>query len=163
MIRTRVKGNGMKAASNPLSEPNFYEMPYCPASIAIPKEDNDIDDVSMEDVGHHHHHDEQQAESSYSSEELPVVTPLTSPVQPLRRRMFRPPVTISFLELPDPMADPCSNPAVLSIVSDDPALHTGDEVFFEGLKFRYLDQVDFSQEDDMLNPFIDQVDNVEYV
>ena len=164
MIRTRVKGNGMKAASNPLNEPNFYDMPHCPQSCQIPneKEDGD-DDVSMEEVEYHEHR--VASEESYSSDEPPVVTPITSPIRPLRRMFVRPPVTISFLELPDPMADPCSNPAVLSpsIVSDDPNLHTGDEVFFEGLKFRYLDQVDIQEEDDLLNPFIDQVDNVEYV
>lgn len=29
MIRTRIKGNGMKAASSPNTEPNFYAMEYC--------------------------------------------------------------------------------------------------------------------------------------
>lgn len=29
MVRTRVKGNGMKAASSPATEPNFYTMEYC--------------------------------------------------------------------------------------------------------------------------------------
>jgi len=29
MVRTRIKGNGMKAASSPNTEPNFYTMDYC--------------------------------------------------------------------------------------------------------------------------------------
>lgn len=32
MIRTRVKGNGKKAASSPTTEPNFYAMEPCPES-----------------------------------------------------------------------------------------------------------------------------------
>jgi hypothetical protein len=30
MIRTRIKGTGIKAASSPDTEPNFYQMEYCP-------------------------------------------------------------------------------------------------------------------------------------
>jgi hypothetical protein len=52
MVRTRVKGNGMKAASSPATEPNFYMMEYCveenvsaDAIISDPQADADMDYV----------------------------------------------------------------------------------------------------------------------
>ena len=45
MIRTRVKGNGTKAAASPSTEPNFYAMESCPPDLEV-----DAKPVSVPDL-----------------------------------------------------------------------------------------------------------------
>jgi len=199
MIRTRIKGNGMKAAASPATEPNFYEMEFCgydsaegSASRRVnaggherPTDIMDEDDASMlvEDY----------------NEAIPIVTPVLSSSE----RNFKP----KALDWPENLIMPFSerdmagqnnnidaSPSLVrsskpgdmnyykiepsfsreaplslaSILSPSPSLraamqrqeeqevwglspdeesdndgaespHQGDEVFFEGLKFRFLD------------------------
>jgi hypothetical protein len=57
MQRTRIKGNGMKAAASPSTEPKFYEMETCVGQVGFPKAkvnaitcDESIEEESIEEV-----------------------------------------------------------------------------------------------------------------
>ena len=171
----------MKAASNPHNEPDFYAMESClqdnsDCHMVMEQEDHDSHCCSMtvEQEDHDSHCsameedvEEQQALEIATawSNEVPIVTPVSSPRPQIH--FVEPPKAISFLEIPESNEmvnkmgglTPLIRLSPSIVVSDDP--HTGDEVFFEGLKFRYLDHMDL-QEDD-LNPFIDQAGMTDYV
>jgi hypothetical protein len=180
MVRTRVKGNGMKAASNPQQEPNFYEMSPCPASN-IHERSSIMSQLGFVD---------QQPEEArgWTVDEAPaMITPLPSPTSTSAVRFLSSPIGPCLLELPDPIAEPNGREARVGLmpstvrscddkasysgdiyfgdwpdsptseqgssrgvalpllqssaprIDDATMLDTGDETFFEGLKFHYLD------------------------
>jgi hypothetical protein len=168
MIRTRVKGNGMKAASNPQNEPDFYAMKVCPKTTIVPPQR-----VASEQFVINSSTEEKEVlvpsppikkkARVRMNQEPKIVTPMCSPGRP-KIHFVQPPalLSMSFLELPDPSesddrAEVSKSP---STVSDD-GLHSGDEVFFEGFKFRYLDRVDLLE--DSFNTFLDHVSSTEFV
>ena len=81
MQRTRIKGNGMKAAASPSTEPKFYEMETCVEQVGFPKgvvnpitcddrieEDQDADMTGEEG-------EQQDSESCRLYEPIPIVSP----------------------------------------------------------------------------------------
>ena len=136
MVRTRVKGIGMKAASSPATEPNFYSYESCPTKGSIDKIDCDGDESVSS-------HDTDPQTNSFIGEFLPnIVSPPESPV--LSSSIVKLPEDVPF-DLMDFTAEVKSMP------------HTGDEVFFEGHKFRYLGHLDLDDVHDIT------VTNVEYL
>ena len=170
MIRTRVKGNGMKAASNPQNEPDFYAMKVCPKTTLIPpkrevSEQSLIDSTETKKIVRPMILPPKKKTRVRMNQEPKLVTPVCSPGRP-KIHFVQPPalLSMSFLELPDPTESSDDRPEVSkspSTVSSDEGLHSGDEVFFEGYKFRYLDRVDLLE--DSFNTFLDHVSATEFV
>jgi hypothetical protein len=181
MNRTRVKGNGMKAASSPNTEPNFWTMEPCLEAVnendddennnKIPLEcssgdlentegpedecmclneavpDEPLNEAAADDPLIEAATDEPQTTSTLFTESFPsslylssfstpaVVSLPSTPQQDGRK--------VSVVDLPE---NSCfSTTSLLDLLSSDPwkdfeIPNTGDEVFFEGLKFRYLDR-----------------------
>lgn len=130
----------MKAASNPQNEPNFYAMEECKSTY-------DYEDAPV--TMHTESFDETMLDIDKPPEmsspvQKPIVTPVQSPRQSLSL-VHNPPESIMMLELADP-------PKVIdfiddmflgsSVVSEDNQPHNGDEIFFEGHKFCYLDHME---------------------
>jgi hypothetical protein len=158
IIRTRIKGNGMKAASSPNTEPNFYAMEHCYDGQDHPYKDepemvrSKPSEVSVTETEPSTlHKSEPEKVSSTSLSSLPkhsfslqslvanIVSPPTSPDQVRSGVITQVPSSIS-VPLPS-----CSSPVNDTMYDSDYALdepHTGDAVFFEGHKFRYLDHLD---------------------
>jgi len=206
MVRTRVKGNGSKAASSPSTEPNFYAMEPCyeetapkcdvlmpdtkasPQSVgetsespesydAIPVrlapllvEDHVDDGVLFFDNADQDEEivlkliegpiTEVSRSESWNSlpqssptgvmssaicsmSSLPVIVsppdlpkPLVSPVRSMGIDLFAPMINVSSFKQPNLFFDSDQS------VHDSEALHSGDEVFFEGLPFHYLETKD---------------------
>jgi hypothetical protein len=181
MVRTRVKGNGMKAASSPNTEPNFYMMEYCvegdtsPEAITstYPEADTDMDDVGSSvdqtnGIPYLFIPEFVTPDRSWSSSppSSPArVTPQTTPKQNCRAMMD---CSSSFLSLPIlPQAFgfdrfPALMPSSTASSSDSEDEYeapltlplSGDPVFFEGHVFRYMDHVDLEDYED---PFDDVV------
>jgi hypothetical protein len=181
MARTRVKGNGSKAASSPSTEPNFYVMEPCQASAQpMFSEDLGQDDlqvfVTIEDVDTAKEitDDEEvvrlQMKSVESAEtmspfgESRAYVPCTPPHSPREERSESfsstpPPVpsapSSSSLPIVSPfearaLVSPPSSPQLISRISIpcvfpvglEEDIHSGDQVFFEGLPFHYLETKD---------------------
>jgi len=72
MQRTRIKGNGMKAAASPSTEPRFYEMKHCSeGAVRFPQESSDkaMDMDCAEDrvlVGENEMEQEEEGEVNYT-------------------------------------------------------------------------------------------------
>lgn len=114
ITRTRIKGNGMKAASSPSTEPNFYAMEFCEDREDLPPiVQKSVDKTSFPKM-------ERISLASVASN-VNLISPPSSPGASPSLQIF--------LEPPD--EDPLSS-----------SLHSGDEAFFEGHKFRYLDHLD---------------------
>lgn len=139
MVRTRVKGNGMKAASNPQNEPNFYAMEVCKAiydhdDAPVPMRTESLDETLL---------DIDKPPEMSSPVQKPIVTPVQSPRQSLSL-LHNPPESIMMLELAEPpkVMDFMDDIFSGSVVSEDNEPHNGDEIFFEGHKFCYLDHME---------------------
>lgn len=178
MIRTRVKGNGMKAASSPATEPDFYAMEPCLDGDSTVQELRDIK------LAHCSAPSVSDGTSSYSScadegaacsEVIPsesfvdscrnlttlsgnksaVVSAPSSPreVKPVTHHnsLKNPelsglsstvsvsehdPMVTSYFDL-DESVECCDSSVVEDFIPQN-----GDEVFFEGFKFRYLDRLE---------------------
>jgi hypothetical protein len=152
MTRTRVKGNGMKAASSPSTEPDFYSMEYCLWATGHRVTARRIsDDFSAELAS------QSASEASLLTGPTPLPNPLSH--RAIKRKMSRiisPPnspqqfhKSVDLIELP--FSSPMNNqdweadPFWGGGVSDD-CPHTGDVVHFEGLQFRYMDHLDLEDE-----------------
>jgi hypothetical protein len=185
MVRTRVKGNGMKAASSPHTEPNFYMMENCV--------EGDTGDPSLDAIISTHPEDDADMEYAGSSVDLtngipylfipelvtpdrswssspppsPArVTPQNTPKQNSRAMMD---CSSSFLSLPIlPQAFGFDRFPALMPSSTDSSMDSdeeyevpltlplsGDPVFFEGHMFRYMDHVDLVEDHE--DPFVDVV------
>lgn len=102
MVRTRVKGNGMKAAASPLTEPDFYAMEFClestdptrPEITSMNKDFNDETETDGMESGETTTEDEEDCcasimeqpqlhgkypDASCSSPSVKIVTPYSSP------------------------------------------------------------------------------------
>ena len=193
MVRTRVKGNGSKAASSPSTEPNFYIMEPCKENDAphrvrdihdefseeetsgrpfdLPLVRGDVDAEDDNGVGSnsmvildddpadvmatpgvvsssffasvtppHRIGRSGSVSSATSSIENRPSIPVVSPLEP--RTLVSPPRSPKdLLSL--------SIPPVLPSMEDDDSflrqmedLHSGDQVYFEGLPFHYLETKD---------------------
>lgn len=138
MVRTRVKGIGMKAASSPATEPDLYKYETCPVDGPLPTNWNCEDSVSSDSTA-----------DPVNTSMLPeltfpsIVSPPESPMNSLS--IATPPELLPDLSLLD------------VTTRDDLVPHTGDEVFFEGLAYRYLDHLDLDDVQEMT------VTNVEYL
>mmetsp|Transcript_12526 Transcript_12526/g.24030 ORF Transcript_12526/g.24030 Transcript_12526/m.24030 type:complete len:334 (+) Transcript_12526:273-1274(+) len=149
MVRTRVKGIGMKAASSPATEPDFYSFESCPPKGSINKIDIDGDDCD-DSVSSH---DKDPQTNIFDGGLLPnIVSPPESPVLSS---------SISIVQLAEDVPfDLLDLSTEVTHTSDEVKAvppHTGDEVFFEGNKFRYLDHLDIDDVHDIT------VANVEYL
>jgi hypothetical protein len=110
MMRTRIKGTGIKAASSPQTEPDFYSMP--------PVKDFSQSSASLEDYGNN------SGTTSYlqlQQQQVPLVTPPAAQVTPIHMPTTAPP------ELPLDMFLASSSPPSNSLIE------------FEGQQFHYLD------------------------
>ena len=145
MVRTRVKGIGMKAASSPATEPNFNLYPTCPVQGPLKscrRGDND-DEASMashkteERVNSNTCHDKDSSEDEYNMPNLPnIISPPESPVMSSASIVQVPDL------LPSCLLDVAKEQEDDNVVLDSIMPHTGDEVFFEGQQFCYLDHLD---------------------
>lgn len=134
MVRTRVKGIGMKAASSPGTEPDFYKFPPCPSDGSHKVEDNNTKFTSTNP----------SAEDSADKLMPSLVSPPGSPVLSSS--------IVDALNVMPPSYLLESNPL------ENTLPHTGDEVEFEGLSFHYLDHLDLDDVHDMM-----AVTNIEYL
>lgn len=174
MIRTRVKGNGSKAASSPSTEPNFYAMEPCheatkdrktsflqselaesceeisneaaPGGIHVVQRDCDADDPTFD-----------TKRLSVPLVQLPGAKRSESwNSLPSLQTSFT--YTSSSLTLPVVSPDnarvvvsPPQSPRVISLLAvpmTESDIHSGDQLFFEGLPFHYLETKDI--EDSLL-------------
>ena len=159
MVRTRVKGIGMKAASSPATEPNFYLYPSCPVEGPLKTtthDDNDDETVATNKTEPHVNNNTDSFLIDNDDDDdvcmtIPnIVSPPESPV-------------ISSTSIVQVMPEELLSSCLLDIAAEDEIEssimpHTGDEVFFEGLKFRYLDHLDLDDVQQDIN-----VTNVEYL
>jgi len=182
MIRTRVKGNGMKAASSPATEPDFYAMEPCLEGDSTGQELRDPSSInlvhcsapSVSDgtssyasscvdegaAGHEVIPSESFSDSchrliSSSGNKSAIVSAPSSPRETkpvthhnsLRNPEFsslsstfsvseHDPMVTSYFDL-DESVECCDVSVLESLIPQN-----GDEVFFEGLKFRYLDRLE---------------------
>jgi hypothetical protein len=191
MTRTRVKGNGSKAASSPSTEPNFYNMEPCvpgeipsvaassmnieegnatpilrgaeieadfervdtpehmvtgfvyddvleedpvtPLSKAAPFwDDDDENDLGVIDL-----------EKAIPSTEAKFTSlpPVVTPVESNQRKIVS---SIPFSSLP-PMLPVVSSFGSIPPYEPVDEIHSGDQVFFEGLPFHYLEMKDIEE------------------
>ena len=174
MVRTRVKGIGMKAASSPATEPNFNLYPTCPVKGPLQTttscrggNNHDDDDASaashktQEHVVNRHtcHDDQDDDDDEYNMSNIPnIISPPESPVMS----------SASLVQVPDLLPSCLLNVAAVNkdeqqdddnvMVMDSTIMpHTGDEVFFEGQQFCYLDHLDLDDIQEI------NVTNVEYL
>ena len=132
----------MKAASSPATEPNFYSYESCPPTGSIKAVSDDTDG----------------SVSSRNTESC-INTVFSTPVMP---NIVSPPGTPILSSATVKMSDSMPSSCLLDIgqIEDDEEKftpHTGDEVFFEGHKFRYLDHLDLDDVHEIT------VTNVEYL
>lgn len=136
MVRTRVKGIGMKAASSPATEPNFYSYETCPPEGPV----KTVDDCDASTTS-------EKTESYPKNSLLGMVLPkiVSPPDSPVLSSAITKPFDTFLDEIMDVTQD------------EDLTPHTGDEVYFEGLSFRYLDHLDLDDVHELT------VTNVEYL
>jgi hypothetical protein len=154
MVRTRVKGNGMKAASNPNQEPNFYAMESAtddaqpiadqPKSFSTGMEDMAITDSFLSSNAREIVHcptddDEEERPEAVS------VTPHGSPEQkPKVVKDYWPMSRTTLTSMAADIVIPCLVDSYDDEDDmDDLVPKNGDEVYFEGQSFHYLDHVGF--------------------
>ena len=155
MVRTRVKGIGMKAASSPATEPNFYLYPSCPAEGPLKmqeeddEEDNDDETVATDKTEEHVNNTTDSFMNDYVDVCMTIPNIVSPPESPI----------ISSTSIVQVMPDLMPS-CLLEIAAEEleSMPHTGDEVFFEGLSFRYLDHLDLDDVQQEIN-----VTNVEYL
>jgi hypothetical protein len=184
MTRTRVKGNGMKAASSPATEPDFYRMQSCSEDLAVSPE-------TVEDEHMGSHQVEEGADPIFSTEGIdtdfarPAIGIISSTIDMLPSTRFitdtvpsalvSPPSSPrekykgNFVEFPSSFIMPwastenalynnslpiaaSSSSSTTTSEDDMTSPSSGDAIFFEGLKFRYLDHLD---PEDFQEPFSD--------
>lgn len=133
MVRTRVKGNGMKAASSPSTEPDFYAMEPCyeRSRSTSSVEGSYFPEDAM--TGHEETPRENSSTREATADQVHVV-PVSPLLEPRSRQMLSGPV------VPMDLGPPRPTERLKQIDRIFP--NSGDEVFFEGLKFRYLDKTD---------------------
>jgi hypothetical protein len=184
MMRTRVKGNGSKAASSPTTEPNFYEMEPCLAGEAISvdascvvegeesgpfmQEDDTEEELVRVQTPEHMIFDRNAAfeedsgtpvsketsvwddndendlgvidlEKSPSTTEaaFTCLPPVVTPGEISIRRIL----TCGMVRCP-PMLPLVSSTDQIPRREQKDEIHTGDQIFFEGLPFHYLEMKD---------------------
>lgn len=161
MVRTKVKGNGMKPASSPETEPDFYQMEFChdklgfegelksllpPSEQAAPA----VSDLTMERVMARPHPKEPCNDleainpgegfpdhANISLNHLHVTKPRVISPLPMTTLMSAAQQNVS--DFLDSTLDRWN---LLETTYTCELPETGDEVFFEGLKFHYLDHYD---------------------
>ena len=190
MVRTRVKGNGSKAASSPSTEPNFYVMEAC-QETDIPHRVRDMSDEFSEDEASVRPFDlpldhgtlEEEDDNRLCSNSVVMMTedsveftrevpslflasvtpphrigrsgsicsatssvenrpslPIVSPVE--SRTLVSPPRSkkqLLSLSIPPPLPSVEDDDSFQRHMDD---LHSGDQVYFEGLPFHYLETKD---------------------
>lgn len=137
IVRTRIKGNGIKAASSPETEPNFYKMEYAGSGVAathatvttpLPRPLSDASQPIPRIVSSK---DTEFASSNTSLcsllKKANVVSPPNSPHSSQRESL--------------PLVPPISS---IHWVDSSNSLfpHSGDSMEFEGQTFRYLEHDD---------------------
>lgn len=190
MTRTRVKGNGSKAASSPATEPNFYNMEYClPGEAASVESSVHVEEATSNHILPEEEEEEvcedlERAETPehfirgfdfHAVMEVDPVTPVskTTPfwddndendlgiiAASVTEAKFTnlPPVVTpgestqrkTFSNHPAPRCLPPLLPKVSSFGSIPPYqcpedIHSGDQVYFEGLPFHYLELKDVEE------------------
>jgi hypothetical protein len=172
IIRTRIKGNGMKAASSPSTEPNFYDMEYCledPSFIYDNKENQitplmKISEISVSDtemsapiVTNSSNKTSKKKKKSVPNTYLSKLRSSSSSMnrpfslESMAANIISPPATPEqskgsvITQVPSSISVPlpASVSSDMDVVPDE--LHSGDVVFFEGNMFRYLDHLDLDE------------------
>jgi hypothetical protein len=207
MVRTRVKGNGSKAASSPATEPNFYTMEPCGPSggytdapimpdnqSVLPINEDCGDDTSQEnELPSSMEEDEMEEEFTrvHTPEPMLIASDKDAlldedPMTPVSQAIplwdddevddlgiinLEKPITKTKFALLPPVVTPLE-PKTRKIVSRETSppslplfpsyadfeqqpdmtfeLHSGDQVFFEGLPFHYLESKDV--EESLIHP-----------
>jgi hypothetical protein len=192
MVRTRVKGNGSKAASSPSTEPNFYDMEPCvagetptAADTCVEEEEEDEEEVNIPFIQEFEiEQDLVRAETpehmiiDYNApiEEEPAtpvskatsfwddndendlgvidlkkvascteakftcLPPVVTPRETTDRR-----VDFSGTEKCPPMLPLVNSVETIPRYERVDEIHSGDQVFFEGLPFHYLEMKDIEE------------------
>lgn len=191
MVRTRVKGNGSKAASSPSTEPNFYNMEPCVAgetpkvvassSLKVEEESSDPylqEDEMEEDLVRVETPEHMVSGLDYDAalEEDPVtpvskatplwdendendlgiidlekvastteakftcLPPVVTPIDTSTRRL----VSSGMENLP-PMLPMVGSFGSIPRFEHVDEIHSGDQIFFEGLPFHYLEMRDIEE------------------
>ena len=180
MVRTRVKGNGLKAASSPETEPNFYEMEPCHSKRHGPKrrEDKPVStnnglnpkyegEKSCNPIKKHHESSgsslirkvsEDAGADFMTTEAISLRSAFARPWSDTRiqsdivkPRVISPPVLVLVSSVKEENAvQSLEDSLSLSSVQQASAPCSGDVVFFEGLHFHYLDHMELDEVEDML-------------
>jgi hypothetical protein len=148
MIRTRVKGTGIKCVNNPSSEPNFYEMPFVRGLKDTPitppltgsYQEQDLDDEVESSLD--------EVDEAFVPPSFPSNLPLVMPVLPKSRsdvfelaasmRVVTPPST-PFQQVISLPPDNMPSAWLLEDEVDDDEM----QITFEGRTFHYLDTSSF--------------------
>jgi hypothetical protein len=111
MVRTRIKGNGMKAASSPNTEPNFYAMEHC-HDPSLPEgeheEEQEQEEQSYKSMEEEHEEEDMEEEESVAMEEedeRQQLTPL-SPCSADVVRMVSEPAVMMIPAVITPLSSP---------------------------------------------------------
>jgi hypothetical protein len=169
MIRTRVKGTGVKAAASPATEPNFYDMQPCLDESGLENLEAVIQTLPTKKLS-----EVSSGDSSMNLWMLPTLIPdessdseddVDSPPASPRQVMpdcapsapWSPQAVVSELEASlsevGQLTSRCSSPlgSFLENSFDETVnvllCHSGDEIMFEGQRFHYLDTDFFINED----------------
>jgi hypothetical protein len=131
----------MKAASSPATEPDLYKYETCPADGPLPTnwycDESSVSSTTTAD---------QINTNSILPPDLTVPSIVSPPESPMNFMSITTPPEF----LPDL--------SLLDVTTEEDFLpHTGDEVFFEGLAYRYLDHLDLDDVQEMT------CTNVEYL
>ena len=179
MVRTRVKGNGLKAASSPETEPDFYAMQPCLSKIQgqVRKEDKTKpipehqEQTTKKECASSIGHSETTGRKvsfvqgdgsiessvvqkdpvrSYSAFEMPGFALLRrNPADHTPRVISPPPLILPFQKATTTVGKVDHDP--LSVTKHrGPAPSSGDVVYFEGLQFHYLDHMELEEVGEML-------------
>ena len=164
MMRTRIKGTGIKAASSPSTEPDFYKMPFVQPrriarSVRTKCEDTDVMMESPDAVVSESVSEEAFEPPSFLSANQ---QPLVMPVLPRSNDSLR--NTATPTSFPAPTVTPPQTPQQVQILppaevpsdwllSDSTFLGPEDDaITFEGKTFHYLDSSSFECLDDNKDP-----------
>jgi len=131
----------MKAASSPATEPNFYSMEPCTESTSVPA--NIEDDSSDGEI----------IPFLALPDPLPDLIPSSLKKNTSWDSMEAPPAVVSLPSTPEqvcktvPTVAASDIPFEVMMPTDEHGMvpQAGDEVFFEGKRFRYLDHFDMSE------------------
>lgn len=144
MVRTRVKGNGSKAASSPATEPDFYSMEPC---VEMPDDVQKQMKPSLPALMSTDPVPSVQRPTSGTSTTIPQQNYM-APLQPVFSSSVKMQPTEVLVSPPiSPNLLPSTNSPEL--VEDGFVLqeenHSGDQVFFEGLPFHYVERKDVEE------------------